>query len=66
MNPNETAEKLGIDTQELFRRAYAMFGHIYGGPGPVADHSWWKKWNNVPLNVKKYCNRWQTLRAMTQ
>lgn len=62
MTPEETAEKLGITIEEVFRRAYALYGLIYGGPGPVADLEHYKTWHTPPLYVLKFCHRWDKLK----
>lgn len=62
MTPEQTAERLKIDLEELFRRAYSLYGLIYGGPGPIADLEWYRRWHNPPLYVLKFCTRWDKIK----
>ena len=64
MTIQQTAEKLGITTEELFSRAHKMFGLSYATYGPAEMHRLWKKGNTVPLYLTRYVKFLQTSRQL--
>lgn len=54
MNPKESADKLGIDTQQLFVRAHKMYGTMWSISGPVDTHRCWLKTGAIPIYVAQY------------
>lgn len=50
------AEKLGISTRELFRRALEAHGPNHSRKyGIESDHAWWLKNDTVPDYVRAFC-----------
>ena len=54
MNLEEKAEKLGLDTLQLFVRAHKMYGHMWGLNGPSEAHRIWKRTGVIPMYVLQY------------
>lgn len=50
----ETAVRYGITTLELFKRAYARYGLIFGSGSADDDHARWLKYRHEVLYVKKW------------
>lgn len=50
----ESAVRLGIPTLELFKRAYARYGLMFGSESAEADHARWLKYQHQVLYVNKY------------
>lgn len=62
MTVQEATERLGIDEQALFERAYKRHGLATSPTGSsTADFSWWKKWGTVPLYVKRLCHELESM-----
>lgn len=50
----ESAVRLGIPTLELFKRAYARYGLVFGSDSAENDHARWLKYHHEVLYVNKW------------
>lgn len=50
----ETAVRYGITTLELFKRAYARYGLMFGSDSAENDHARWQKYHHQVLYVNKW------------